>query len=110
MEVSRYHYLQKGHPWDKIMAAYIAINGTFEEFAKNAPFFGKPIFDAENYYTLNGEKLDNLLLLRFENLNEEIKENLNEYMDISLLPQCKVNATKRKSYAEYMTPLLGSYI
>ena len=109
MEVSRYHYLQRGHPWDKGKASDIAINDTFEEFAKNAPFFGKPIFDAENYYTLNGKKLDNLVLLRFENLNEEIKAHLDEYMDVSLLPN-KVNATKRKSYTEYMTPELEEVI
>jgi len=109
MEVSRYHYLQKGHPWDKGKAANIAMNGTFEEFAKKAPFFGKPIFDAKNYYTLHGEKLDNMLLLRFENLNEEIRANLDKYMDVSLLPN-KVNATKRKSYADYMNPELEEVI
>ncbi len=103
MEVSRYHYLQKGHSWDKGKASDIAINNSFDVFAKNAPFFGKPIFDAKNYYTLEGKSLLNMKILHFEDLNEQIKKELDEYLDVTNLPE-KVNATKRKLYEEYMNP------
>lgn len=101
LEVSRYKYLQLGNPWDSGPVAKLAQEGDFKKFAKEALFWGKKTAEFENYYTLNGKVLDNMKILRFEDLNNQIRMQLSDYIDNTHTLKM-VNTTKRKDYHEYI--------
>lgn len=63
MELSRYHYLRKGHAWDKGRAQELAMAGDYPAFVAGSRWW----FDFRDYYTLDGTVPDNLRIVRQEN-------------------------------------------
>lgn len=102
LDVSLYHYLRLGHPWDKGEAQRIALEGDYAAFAREAPFLGHRPSRIERFYTLDGELLPNMKILRFENLDQQIKLHLGEYLPgFEAAPA--LNATRHKDYSSYLT-------
>ena len=109
LEVSRYHYLQLGHPWDKGIAQEFAVHGDFKTFAEKAPLYGFLPGKFEQYYLLNGKFLPNMKILRFEALDLQIKLHLGQFFpNYSPLP--RVNKTNRKDYHDYIDPVIERFI
>ena len=79
-ELSRFHYLQKGHSWDAGVAQDIAMKGSFRDFLEFAPFYGRlpPRLDA--YFEVLGETPPNLVVLRFERLQEDLDTHLSRFL------------------------------
>ncbi len=97
LEVSRFHYLQLGHPWDRGPAHRIAMTGDFREFARSA----KPFFKIENYFVIDGCLPPNLRVMRLEDISSQrLNMAFGQYFEAPLELEA-VNATKRKSFAEY---------
>ena len=69
MEVSRYHYLRKGHDWDKGIAQQLALAGDFPAFVANSQWW----FDFRDYYTIDGLVPDNLHVVRFEHFEQTLQ-------------------------------------
>lgn len=102
LEVSRFKYLQRGYPYDKGQAQRIAMENDFSKFAKESLFFARKTAEFEHYYSLNGEMLRNMKILRFEDLDNEIALHLKDYVrDAETLK--KKNATVRQGYHEYIS-------
>ncbi|NES03665.1 MAG: hypothetical protein F6K22_12915 [Okeania sp. SIO2F4] len=104
MEVSRYFYLQLGHPWDKGQAQSIALEGNFEKFAIESLYFGRKSSEIYKYFVINGEVPQNMTILRYENLESELKNSLSEVGIDFGEPLPVLNQTKRGKYQEYLTP------
>jgi hypothetical protein len=85
MELSRYTYLRKGKPWDVGVDQDIALDGSFEEYLRSAPFFGQspPRFD--KYFHIFGRIPDNLVILRFEHINDDARRHLSPYLSSVVL-------------------------
>lgn len=62
MEFSRFHYLRKGHAWDRGKAQELALEGDYAAFVAGSRWW----FDFRDYYTLNGAVPDNLRIVRQE--------------------------------------------
>jgi len=80
LELSRYTYLRKGHPWDKGIAQDIALKGSFQDYLTKAPFFGMNPPRINIYYEINGILPKNLTILKYENLNEDIDFYMRPYL------------------------------
>lgn len=104
MEVSRYFYLQLGHPWDKGQAQTIALEGDFEKFAVESLYFGRKQSEVYKYFVIDKKKPSNLSVLRFENLQQDFKNALFEIGIEFDVPLPIVNKTKHGHYKEYLTP------
>jgi hypothetical protein len=103
LEVSRYHYLRLGRPWDKGQAQNLALAGDFTDFAVYAPFLGHLPSRIEHFYIYNGEFPSNLVILRQENLEPDLNAALKEYIPSPItLP--KLNKTRHDDYSSYITP------
>ncbi|MEM7139529.1 MAG: hypothetical protein AAF548_00755 [Actinomycetota bacterium] len=101
LEVSRYHYLQKGHEIDRGIAQDLAMEGDFTAYLEDAPFFGWSPPNIAGYYRI-GERIPaNLRILRFENLAAEINTRMNAHLDPDrgVLPHR--NSSERDAYARY---------
>lgn len=109
LEVSRFKYLQIGHPWDSGRDAKLAQTGDFKLFAKKSLFWGKKTSEFEKYYTLNGMCLSNMKILRFEDLSHQINIHLSEYVG-NTQELGKVNSTKRGDYRKYISQDIEEYI
>ncbi len=99
LELSRYAYLQKELAQDKGPAQKIALKNDFEMYLREAPFFAMNPPRLFLYYTFNKCIPDNLVILKYENLEEDI--------DIYLAPYLKEkyklpfeNKSKHKHYEE----------
>ncbi len=104
MEVSRYFYLRLGHSWDKGQAQKIALEGNFEKFAVESLYFGRKLSLIEKYFVLNDKIPANLSILRFENLELDLKTALSEVGVEFGANLPIVNQTKRGHYKDYLTP------
>ncbi|MEQ8517031.1 MAG: hypothetical protein RIC38_15650 [Chromatocurvus sp.] len=62
MELSRYHYLRKGHAWDQGRAQELALDGDYAAFVDGSRWW----FDFRDYYTVDGAVPDNLRIVRQE--------------------------------------------
>lgn len=62
MELSRFHYLRKGHAWDRGPAQALALAGDYAAFVAGSRWW----FDFRDYYTLDGAVPDNLRIVRQE--------------------------------------------
>ncbi|WP_434637402.1 hypothetical protein MLC35_01060 [Sulfurimonas sp. NW7] len=100
LEVSRFKYLQNGHEWDSGKDAKLAKSGNFKDFALQSSFWGKSSAEFEKYYSLRDSILDNMIILRFEDLSNQINIFLNDYLE-SNYKLGKTNSTKRKKYCTY---------
>lgn len=76
LEVSRFAYLQKGHPWDRGRNQELALMGDFEKFAIQSRDHGDVDRPIQTYLLLNNRLSDNLKILRSENLEAELMEVL----------------------------------
>ncbi|MBO6634002.1 hypothetical protein [Parvibaculum sp.] len=78
LEISRFGYLQKGHPWDKGKAQDLALAGDFDTFVCEAAFHGKTYPALEEYYEIGGRIPENLRLIRQEHIDGDMKSALAE--------------------------------
>jgi hypothetical protein len=97
LELSRYSYLKQGHDWDKGRAQDLAMNSSYKEYLREAPFFGMNPPRLDVYYAINGCIPKNLVVLKFENLKSDINFYMKEYLkgDIRLE---RVNHSKHPDY------------
>ena len=103
LEISRYNYLRLGHDVDKGPAQKIALENNFKDYLKVAPFFGFNPPRMDLYYHLCGQMLDNLCILRFEHLNDDIREHVFPYLiDQPVLGH--ENATGKSKFDRYYDP------
>lgn len=109
LEVSRFKYLQIGNPWDSGPAAKLAQTGNFSKFAQESLFWGKKTAEFENFYTLDGKYLNNMKILRFEDLNNQIDIQLKQFINNTDQLK-KINSTERKTYHEYVDSESEKYI
>lgn len=103
MEVSRYFYLRLGHPWDRGQAQKIALEGDFEKFAVESLYHGRKLSEVEKYFVIEGKMPSNINVLRFENLQTDLKTALLEVGIEFGDPLPVVNKTKHGHYREYLT-------
>ena len=104
MEVSRYFYLRLDRPWDRGKAQTIALNNDFETFATESPYFGRKLSRIEDYFLVDGKMLENMAIVKQENLDEDLNRILTE-LNLTLDSGVKKqNGTKHADYHEYITP------
>lgn len=73
IEVSRFAYYQKGHPWDAHhKGSDHALAGDFRSFALTAEPHGGANRGIESYFLLDGVEPENLRIARYENLSNEV--------------------------------------
>lgn len=72
LEVSRFAYLQKGHPWDAGRNQELALAGDFTAFAIGSSHHGGTQRPIESYFELAGRMPQNLRILRQESLGDEL--------------------------------------
>lgn len=105
LEVSRYHYLRRGHRGVKGLARgreqAMAMAENFESFALRAPLLGRARI--EEWYEIAGSRPQNLRILRFETLAEDLSAVLAPLYGTQVkLP--RLNATPHAPYTAYLTP------
>ncbi len=81
LELSRYAYLRKDLPQDRGKAQAIALAHDYRHYLKEAPFFGYNPPRLDLYFHIDGAIPDNLRILRFESLLEDIAGHLAPYLD-----------------------------
>jgi len=106
LEVSRYHFLRLGYHGVRGLSAGraqdIAFKGDFVQFADSAPFFGRLPARIEDWYVLNGKMPENLCILRFETLADDLLRVVGRLYRIKRgLP--RLNATEHQNYRRYLT-------
>ncbi|HEX4079780.1 MAG TPA: sulfotransferase domain-containing protein [Rhizomicrobium sp.] len=107
LEVSRYHFLRLGYHGVRGVARgreqKIAIEGSFEEFARTAPYHGRLPARIEAWYELGGRMPANLRIIRFENLETDLHRAVGEFCPTRTgLP--RLNATVHEPYSSYLSP------
>jgi len=103
LEISRFGYLQKGHPWDRGVAQDLAMAGDFEAFARHASFNGKVYPALEEYYEIGGTTPGNLRLIRQEHMEEDLTSALAEAGIRVSGPLPVTNASQHGAREEYIT-------
>lgn len=102
MEVSRFGYLRNGYLHDKGSAQDLALKGDFDEFIEKSTFHGRTDPQLHRYYTIRGEIPDNLVVLRYENLESDFGEFLRKLnVEPGRFP--KINASKHSKYTSYLS-------
>jgi len=81
LELSRFAYLQKNLEQDRGKAQDIALEGDFRKYLATAPFFGKNPPRLDLYYHIEGIIPDNLVILRYENLAQDIAAHIAPYLE-----------------------------
>lgn len=82
LEVSLYHYLRTGHPWDEGANQRLALTRDFTTFAAESSFSGETVSPLqshrplESYFYSEGEFPGNLSIARFESLEADVKRAL----------------------------------
>jgi len=106
LEVSRYHFLRKG--WHGVQGLArgaeqrIALEGDFEKFALNAPYHGRLPARIEDWYEIGGDMPNNLRIVRFEHLEEDLRRVVGEFYPITAKVP-RLNATDHEPYASYLS-------
>lgn len=98
--ISRYNYLNLNKPWDYGKAAQVARQSTFKDFLIKMPFNYKLetfIKDEE------GTIPDNLTLVKFENLKDDLNEHIGAYLYEKIELAHKLNVSKKASVSDYIT-------
>jgi SAM-dependent methyltransferase len=104
LEVSRYHYLRAGHPWDYGPNQQLALTRDFTTFAQRSSLNQhNSIRSLENYFFWNGEIPPNLKIIRFENLEAEIKDALSSIGIESRADFPWRNKSRHEEYLTYYT-------
>jgi len=78
LEVSRFAYLQKGHPWDAGPNQDLALAGDFTAFATQSTDHGGSERPIEAYFELDGAIPASMRILRQESLHEELPRALRD--------------------------------
>lgn len=99
LELSRYSYLRKNLPHDKGPAQTIALENDYKNYLRQAPFFGMNPPRLHLYFSINGHLPENLVVLKFERLNEDIKTFMSPYMKPGYQLPFE-NASTHKKYEE----------
>lgn len=81
LELSRYHYLRKAYPHDNGEMQKMALENDFDYFALNSTWWFN---DISEFYCLDEKIPQNLKIIRFENLNNELTDLLKMEMSIDL--------------------------
>ena len=76
IEVSRYHYLRKGYRWDRRYDQALALTRDFETFVLRARPHAGVSRQLADYFSLDGERPPNLVMLRCESLAEDLEKAL----------------------------------
>jgi hypothetical protein len=105
MEVSRYHFLRRGYLGvagiARGRAQKLALAGDFTRFACTASYHGRMPARIEDWYEVAGAMPQNLHIVRFENLEEDIERIFSRLYPLrSGLP--KLNASAHAPYQSYM--------
>jgi hypothetical protein len=95
LEVSRYHYLRKGHAWDAGKAQDLALSGDFAAFVRGSRWW----FDFADYYSIDGRVPPNLRVLRQESFYREL-ESFCADAGVEKLPLEHVNASRDQDYRD----------
>lgn len=101
MEVSRYHYLRKGHAWDSGRAQELALAGDFPGFVAESSWW----FDFRDYYTQGGVVPDNLRIVRQEALGTGIAFACGDAF-VQPFATAAVNVSEHHDYHDYLTDAL----
>lgn len=100
LELSRFHYLRKGHAHDRGAAQDLALAGDFGAFAlKSRWWFG----NFADFYTLDGRMPDTLRVLRFENLAADFDAVCSGFLT-GRTPLPRLNATEHGTVDQHLTP------
>jgi hypothetical protein len=97
-EVSRYAYLRNGYAIDKGPAQRIAMEGNFKEYLRTAPYFGQFPPRLDRYFNIFGIVPANLVILKYERLDNEIELHLKPILREVILG--KENPSNRLSCEE----------
>lgn len=102
IEVSYYHYLRLGHPWDRGALQDIAMSDDFDRFVQFVPYpsagGGVPI---ETWYTLDGQMPEQMCILRLEHIRPDLARALDGIVDVpEQLPV--TNATQHGDWRDYV--------
>lgn len=103
IEVSRYSYLRKGHPWDRGLSQELALTGDFERFAADSPPHAHR--ELEAYFLLRGSRPENLRIVRVEQLTTELTAVLREVGVDAKIRIPRMNRSRHRRYSHYYTPL-----
>ena len=93
IEISRFHYLQKGHPWDKGPAQDLALAGDFAEFVGNSTWW----FKIEDFFILDGKMPHNLSIVRFENFTTQIPARFARFFKVPLVFSVQNNSVRDRA-------------
>jgi hypothetical protein len=104
LEVSRYAYLQRGHPWDDSHDQELAIDEDFPTFAVNSRYEGGFDCQIHQYFTVDGAAPPALRILRLENLETDLRAALAEAGIASDAALPWENRSRHDPYATYYTP------
>jgi hypothetical protein len=107
VEVSRYHYLQKGSRPDRGGEAQsLAMSGDFDLFAKESEWF----YPYADYYHIDGWIPDNVTIVRYEELADSLPPVLAPYLDAPLDMKVKNQAKRDRPVASYINRDNEEYI
>jgi hypothetical protein len=106
LEVSRFHYLRRGHlgvpGLADTAAEKLALAGDFAAFADRAPYHGRLPGRIEDWFEIDGQVPSNLRVLRFETLEQNLRQVLSPFCrKHSQLP--RLNASEHRPYAHYLS-------
>lgn len=105
LEVSRYHFFQRGHMGvpglAREHAEELALAGDFAAFAKCAPYHGRLPGQMEDWFEIGGRMPANMRVIRFENLEQELVALIAPAAVRS--PLVKLNASAHGPYRSYLT-------
>jgi hypothetical protein len=108
LEVSRYAYLRKEHPWDRGVSQDLALAGDFERFAtQSPPHARRPL---ETYFLLRGQVPENLRIARLEELSTELADVLRLIGVNSKIRLRRTNRSRHRHYSRYYTPRAGEAV
>ena len=97
MELSRFHYLRKGHAWDRGKAQELALAGDYAAFVAGSRWW----FDFRDYYTLDGDVPDKLRIVRQEDYAATLTLTCGDCLALPLdVPE--VNRSHDSDYREVM--------
>ena len=102
LEVSRYAYLRKGHPWDRGVSQELAMSGDFERFAIDSPPHAHRQLEA--YFVLRGSVPDNLRVVRLEEISTELPAVLRSVGITARIRIPRTNRSRHRHYSRYYTP------
>lgn len=105
LEVSRYHFFRRGHMGvqglARELAEELALAGNFAAFAKDAPYHGRLPGRIEDWFEIDGRMPENMRVIRFENLEQELVALIPPATIRSPLP--RLNASAHGPYRSYLT-------